>query len=220
MCMDFSRWEIYYNQILADFGYSREEDERAALVLSELLAERTSSTDELREMIEGEIVTVAGDAESLGREIDSLEGVVISADEATSVLLSHDIIPDAFTTDLDGRIEDLVRANSQGAIAIIHAHGDNLDALKEHVGKFEGRVIGTTQAEPFDEIHDFGGFTDGDRAVFIADHFGAEEIRLVGFDFENPRKKDKNLETKARKLDWAYVLMRSLDNERIIFPSS
>ena len=218
--MEFSRWEIYYDQILADFGYSREEDERAARVLSGLLEGRSSSADDLRVMIEGKLVTVAGDAESLGREVESLAGVVISADEATSVLLAHDVVPDAFTTDLDGKIEDLVRANLQGAVAIIHAHGDNMDALQEHVGKFEGQVIGTTQAEPLDGIFDFGGFTDGDRAVFIADHFGAEEIRLAGFDFENPRKKDKDLKVKARKLDWAYILIQSLDNERIIFPSS
>ncbi|MCK4457350.1 MAG: DUF115 domain-containing protein [Thermoplasmata archaeon] len=218
--MEFSRWEIYYDQILADFGYSREEDERAARVLSGLLEGRSSSADDLRAMIEGKLVTVAGDAESLGREVDSLAGVVISADEATSVLLAHDVVPDAFTTDLDGKIEDLVRANLQGAVAIIHAHGDNIDALQEHVGKFEGQVIGTTQAEPLGGILDFGGFTDGDRAVFIADHFGAEEIRLAGFDFENPRRKDKDLKVKARKLDWAYLLIQSLDNERIIFPSS
>ena len=218
--MEFSRWEIYYDQILADFGYSREEDERAARVLSGLLEGRSSSPDDLRVMIEGKVVTVAGDAESLGREVESLAGVVISADEATSVLLAHEVVPDAFTTDLDGKIEDLVRANLQGAVSIIHAHGYNMDALQEHVGKFEGQVIGTTQAEPLGGIFDFGGFTDGDRAVFIADHFGAEEIRLAGFDFENPRKKDKDLKTKARKLSWAYVLIQSLDNERIIFPSS
>jgi uncharacterized Rossmann fold enzyme len=218
--MDFSRWETYYNQILADFGYNREEDERAASVLSEMLEGRPSSLDVLRETIEGRVVTVAGDAESLEREVDSLSGVVISADEATSVLLDHDIVPDAFTTDLDGRIEDLVRANSQGAVAIVHAHGDNIPALQDNVRKFEGRVVGTTQAEPIKRVHDFGGFTDGDRAVFIADHFGAEEIRLAGFDFENPRPKDKDLEVKSRKLSWAYVLIQSLDNERIIFPSS
>jgi uncharacterized Rossmann fold enzyme len=218
--MEFSRWDIYYNQILADFGYSREEDERAARVLSEMLEGRPSSVDVLREAIEGRVVTVVGDAESLEREIGSISGVVISADEATSVLLDHEIVPDAFTTDLDGRIEDLVRANSQGAVAIIHAHGDNIPALQEHVGKFEGRVVGTTQTEPLDRVYDFGGFTDGDRAVFIADHFDAEEIRLAGFDFENPRPKDKDLGIKSRKLNWAYVLIQSLDNERIIFSSS
>ncbi|MFQ6107593.1 MAG: 6-hydroxymethylpterin diphosphokinase MptE-like protein [Thermoplasmata archaeon] len=218
--MDFSRWEIYYSQILADFGYSREEDERAARLLSRLLRNKESSPKALGILIQGKRVTIAGDAESLEREIGSISGVVISADEATSVLLHNDIVPDAFTTDLDGRIEDLLRANSLGAIAVIHAHGDNIPALQEHVSKFEGQVVGTTQAEPIQGVHNFGGFTDGDRAVFIADHFNAEEIRLVGFDFTRPKRKDKDLGTKMRKLDWAYILIQSLDNESIISSSS
>ncbi|MFQ5910590.1 MAG: 6-hydroxymethylpterin diphosphokinase MptE-like protein [Thermoplasmata archaeon] len=217
--MDFSRWETYYSQILADFGFDRREDERAAVILSELLKDKPSSVDDLRPRIEGRRVTIAGDAETLEREIGTASGAVISADEATSVLLERDINPDAFTTDLDGRIEDLVRANSQGSIAIIHAHGDNIPALREHARRFKGPVIGTTQAEPVEGIHNFGGFTDGDRAVFIADHFGAKEIRLVGFDFDNPREKDKDPKVKARKLDWAYVLIQSLDNENITSPS-
>ena len=45
-------------------------------------------------------------------------------------------------------------------------------------------VIGTTQIEPISDVYNFGGFTDGDRAVFLAEHFGAKEIELVGFDFE------------------------------------
>lgn len=170
-------------------------------------------------MIEGEYVTIAGDAESLERQVKDLSGVVISADEATSVLLEKGIVPDAFTTDLDGKIEDLLRANSLGSVAIIHAHGGNIPALEKHVESFEGPVIGTTQAEPIEGIYNFGGFTDGDRAVYIADHFGAREIKLVGFDFEKPRKKGKDVKAKARKLDWAYILIRSLENENIIFPS-
>lgn len=213
--MDFSRWEIYYSQILRDFGYDRDEDERAAVILSNLLKDRSSSIDSLRSVIEGRRVTVAGDAESLEREIDETTDVVISADEATSVLLEKEIIPNAFTTDLDGKIEDLLRANSLGSIAIVHAHGDNIPALHKHVKSFEGPIIGTTQTKPIEGIHNFGGFTDGDRAVFIADHFGAKEIRLVGFDFENPREKDKDPEVKARKLDWAYILIQSLENENI-----
>lgn len=213
--MDFSHWEVYYSQILKDFGYDREEDERAAVILSNLLRDRPSAVDSLRRLIEGRRVTVAGDAESLAREIDEMTEVVISADEATSVLLEREIIPDAFTTDLDGNIEDLLRANSRGSIAIIHAHGDNIPAMHSHVKSFEGPVVGTTQTKPIEGIHNFGGFTDGDRAVFIADHFGAKEIRLVGFDFEKPREKDKDPEVKARKLDWAYILIQSLGNENI-----
>ncbi|NHI04633.1 hypothetical protein DYY67_1794 [Candidatus Nitrosotalea sp. TS] len=45
------------------------------------------------------------------------------------------------------------------------------------------RCIGTTEGKPFDKIKNFGGFTDGDRCVFLARHFGAKRIILFGMDF-------------------------------------
>ena len=43
--------------------------------------------------------------------------------------------------------------------------------------------IGTTQTNPFNKIQNFGGFTDGDRGVFLASHFDAKKIILFGMDF-------------------------------------
>ena len=43
--------------------------------------------------------------------------------------------------------------------------------------------MATTQSAPFGEVHNFGGFTDGDRCVFLADHFAATRIILCGFNF-------------------------------------
>ena len=39
--------------------------------------------------------------------------------------------------------------------------------------------------EKFANLQNYGGFTDGDRAVFIADHFKAKKIFLIGFDFND-----------------------------------
>ena len=33
------------------------------------------------------------------------------------------------------------------------------------------------------KVHNFGGFTDGDRCVFLANHFKAKKIILLGMDF-------------------------------------
>ena len=44
-------------------------------------------------------------------------------------------------------------------------------------------VVGTTQTKTFGNIENFGGFTDGDRCVFIAEFFNAKKIVLVGMDF-------------------------------------
>jgi uncharacterized Rossmann fold enzyme len=216
--MLYDEWEVYYQLILEDFGFDRQKDELSARLLSEKLVGLETTLEELGDLINGRAVTVAGDGPNLEDETDKAKGVLIAADEATSVLLEKGLVPDVVMTDLDGRIEDLVAANERGAIAIIHAHGDNLDAIRQHAGSFRGKIMGTTQSLPSGKIFNFGGFTDGDRGVFLADHFGAEEINLIGFDFDNPREKGKNVEMKKKKLNWAYVLINKLPSEKIILP--
>ncbi|UCD93262.1 MAG: DUF115 domain-containing protein [Methanobacteriota archaeon] len=214
--MLYNEWKDYYHLILKDFGFDRGRDETSARLLSDLLRGEATSPEELEGLFKGKTVTVAGDGPNLPRELDDVRGVLIAADEATSVLLENGMTPNVVMTDLDGKMEDLVKANEMGAIVIIHAHGDNQDMIKKFAGRFRGRVMGTTQSVPFDQIHNFGGFTDGDRGVFLADHFEASEIRLVGFDFDNPREKGKDIEIKKRKLNWAFVLVSKLPSEKII----
>jgi uncharacterized Rossmann fold enzyme len=216
--MLYDEWEVYYQLILEDFGFDRQKDELSARLLSDKLVGLETTLEELGDLIIGRAVTVAGDGPNLEDETGKAKGVLIAADEATSVLLERGLVPDIVMTDLDGRVEDLVAANERGAIAIIHAHGDNLDAIRQHAGSFRGKIMGTTQSLPSGKIHNFGGFTDGDRGVFLADHFGAEEINLIGFDFDNPREKGKNVEMKKKKLNWAYVLINKLPSGKIILP--
>src|SRR3990172_9084856 len=209
--MDFEAWDVYYRQILKDFGYSREEDERAARILDERLTGERIAPEALRPMFAGKDATIAGNAPSLADELTAVAHPLVAADEATSVLRARGIRPDVIVTDLDGDVADQVAANAEGAVAVVHAHGDNIPAIEAWGPKFRGRVIGTTQARPFERVHNFGGFTDGDRAGFLADHFGAASLLLIGFDFETPSPKDADRETKKRKLDWAYILLQTLD---------
>ena len=37
--MEFGEWNIYYKEILDDFGFSREDDEKCAQLLDEILSE-------------------------------------------------------------------------------------------------------------------------------------------------------------------------------------
>ena len=37
---------------------------------------------------------------------------------------------------------------------------------------------------PLKHVYNFGGFTDGDRCVFLAEEFGAKDIVLVGMSFD------------------------------------
>ena len=215
--MDFDAWEPYYDRILKDFGFSRTDDERAATVLDRRLGGERIAPKDVAARLSGKPVTVAGNAPTLKSELARLTRVVIAADEATSILTQEDHLPTVIVTDLDGDVKDQLEANRRGSVVVVHAHGDNIPAIEKWAGEFEGRTMATTQARPFGEVYNFGGFTDGDRGVFLADAMGAKSIRLVGFDFEHPNPKDQPAELKKRKLDWAFILIESILAERTEF---
>ncbi len=209
--MDYAEWDVYYRQILEDFGFSREEDERAAKLLDATLGGRRIDPEDLRTTFAGREATVAGNAGTLAEELGAVSRPLLAADEAATVLRRADLLPDVIVTDLDGDVEDQIALNVGGTVAVVHAHGDNIEAIERWAPRFHGPVIATTQSRPFGRVYNFGGFTDGDRAAFLADHLGARSLLLLGFDFENPSPKDADPEVKKRKLDWAYILLQTLD---------
>ncbi|MEA1869387.1 MAG: 6-hydroxymethylpterin diphosphokinase MptE-like protein, partial [Euryarchaeota archaeon] len=120
-----------------------------------------------------------------------------------TVLMANRMIPDVIVTDLDGTIEDIISASRKGSFVVVHAHGDNIPAVESVVPLLSWKVLGTTQAEPFDGIYNFGGFTDGDRCVFLAKASGAASVMLFGFDYDDPDVND----VKKKKLRWAKRLI-------------
>ena len=203
--MQFATWEPIYLALLEDFGFSKSGDEEAAKLLAELLSGREDWLSAADARVRGRRVVVFGNAPTLDRELDVCreeDAAFLAADGATAVLLRRGIIPDIIVTDLDGPFPDILTANQEGSIAVVHAHGDNLDALRRYVPQLEC-VIGTAQCRPPEGLYNFGGFTDGDRCVFLAKELGAASIKLVGFDYEDesvtPRKR--------RKLAWAKRLI-------------
>jgi 2-amino-4-hydroxy-6-hydroxymethyldihydropteridine diphosphokinase len=212
--MRFEEWEPIYARILTDFGFSRSEDERSATILSDLLSGKDLCDEGCISERIAEEVTICGDAVTLEDHLRSigLSGTVISADGATKALMNAGMRPDIIVTDLDGDIGAQLEAVRLGAVVVIHAHGDNIEALRNHVPRFKGRVMATTQSKPLDPLHNFGGFTDGDRAVLLARHFGAKRLRLLGFDFKEPREKEgRERAVKVRKLEWARALIFDLN---------
>ena len=184
--MDWEHWKPFYLRIVREMGYSVEKDRKSAELLRALLLESDDYIlkEELSAVI-GKKVYVFGAGPSLEKalkEFDFSDGTLIAADGATSALLEKGIVPDVIVTDLDGRVPDLKIANEGGAFMVVHAHGDNVDKLTAYVQLFS-RILGTCQTEPLDIVYNFGGFTDGDRAAFLAEALGAREITLVGFDF-------------------------------------
>ncbi len=209
--MEFEDWEPFYVQIVEDLGLSRADDEAVAAELDRMLGGTRVPPTELRSLFRGKTVTVAGNGPSLAADLAHANGVLVTADEATSVALAKGLRPAVLVTDLDGDVVDQVRANAEGTVAVVLGHGDNGPAVRKWAPLFTGRTVATTQSRPAGRLQDFGGFTDGDRAVYLADHFGAKEIRLAGWDFEHPSVKDQDARRKQRKLDWAYILLQNLD---------
>lgn len=185
-------WWPWYDKIANIFGYDKTRDQRAADILSVLLVGKAINLDELRVLVADRSVLVFGAGPSLEENLRqvSAEGllekcIIISADGATTALLKiAKATPNVVVTDLDGRIRDLLLADKLGATMVIHGHGDNIDRLKRYVPKFV-RGLGTTQVEPRSYVYNFGGFTDGDRAVFLAAAMGAKLIALAGMDLGN-----------------------------------
>ena len=177
-------WESKYREILRDFGYSRKKDNQSCKLLNSLLGKNTG-TNVIRDLIENKPVFVIGAGPSLPSCISILKKhkkiTKIVADGATKAIMENGLRPDIVVTDLDGDIASLKKAGRTNTIMVVHAHGDNSENI--HFVKSFKNCIGTTQAKPIGKVNNFGGFTDGDRCVFLANHFKAKKIILLGMDF-------------------------------------
>ena len=188
-------WWPKYLAIVTRFGYSVEEDQHAASILSQMIADHATPVSRIRSIIKDKNVADCGAGPSLPQNLKVamkarlLAGsVLIAADGATTALVNRHLQPDLIVSDLDGKLPDIIRAQRKGAIVVVHAHGDNISLLKRHVPQLlqldtrTNGVLGSTQARPCPGVVNFGGFTDGDRCVFLAEECGARVIALLGMD--------------------------------------
>ena len=205
--MEFKDWEPHYCEILSYFRFDRASDEEAARLLASLMPRDNLLS--LAALTCDNPVTVCGNAPGLKDELGKINGVIFAADAASDVLDSHGIRPDVVFTDLDGASDRLLELNKEGTIVVVHAHGDNIALLKHWIPRFEGPIVATTQGTPLPHVHNFGGFSDGDRAVFTADELGAEQITIIGFDLD-----DKAVDpVKRGKLIWARKLLALIGHQ-------
>ncbi|WP_371504148.1 6-hydroxymethylpterin diphosphokinase MptE-like protein [Nitrosopumilus adriaticus] len=193
-------WKKRYSDILKEFNYSEKKDSESAMVLNSLL-KKSNTIEKIIRLIEGNTVFVIGSGPSLSTSIPRLKkygkSIKIAADSALKPLVENGIIPDIIITDLDGDEATMEKIAKTKSIFVVHAHGDNIKKL-ELVKKFKN-CIGTTQSKPFSKIQNFGGFTDGDRGVFLANYFNARKIILFGMDFGNKIGKFSNTKKTERK---------------------
>ncbi len=192
--MDFNEWEGWYKEILDTLGFLREDDEKTAELLDKILDEKGCLTieqffDEMMEKKDTSKFIVVGAGPSIKKHIkyvkenyDLNDYLIVSADGATTAMLEEDLVPDIVATDLDGKMEDLLAANSLGSYFVIHAHGNNEELIDNWTTKFD-KILGTTQSVPIGHLYNVGGFTTGGRAMFFTIALGCDEMVVAGRDF-------------------------------------
>jgi uncharacterized Rossmann fold enzyme len=216
--MKFIDWFPYYQSIRLQFGYSTEKDQEAANMLSIMIKRKALDTKVLQKKIAGKPVMVIGSGPGLEKNIKfikrSAKFVKIVANGAVQALIERNIKPNIVVTDLDGDPSFLQKAEKMGSTMVVHAHGDNINRLKKLVPKFR-HLIGSTQVMPVQNVYNFGGFTDGDRCVFLAEEFGAREIILVGMELDDhlgryPKEGPVDIELKKKKMKAGKRLLEML----------
>ena len=214
--MEYGEWVPQYGRIQREFGFDFAREEVAAARLTGLLP-RPRPADPLApvaERLKGRDVVVVGLApRSAAPPLWMLPAsakppAIVAADGATQRCLEAGLVPDVIVTDLDGPVPSEVSANARGSLVVVHAHGDNLAAVDRWVPEFSGPIVGSWAGPPTPTLLDVGGFTDGDRSAFLAEHVGASRVLLWGFDFADADEvADPIRDRKLSKLLWARELL-------------
>jgi uncharacterized Rossmann fold enzyme len=206
-----AEWQPIYEAILADFGYDRGADERARDRLGELVSGRDPLS--VADVEVTGTVAVCGAAPTLSGELDVARRAdsVVAASSAAATCLDAGVAVDCMVTDLDKTPAAALELSESGTPVAVHAHGDNVPELERHVPSLAVEaVVPTTQAAPAPPVENPGGFTDGDRAAFLADATGADRLVFPGWSFDDPSVGPE----KARKLRWAERLLALLEERR------
>jgi len=206
-------WNSKYLEIIQKFGYNKRQDFESAWILDSMIINPVTIR-KINQIIHDKTVFIIGSGPSLSNAIPFLkkykEIPKIVADSAVQAFLENQIMPDIVVTDLDGDEKSLKKIGKTNSIILVHGHGDNMAKL-QLVENFKN-CIGTTQGKPFGKLYNFGGFTDGDRCVFLADYFGAKKVILWGMDFgtkigKYSKTKVSERKTKIKKLRYAKKLL-------------
>jgi uncharacterized Rossmann fold enzyme len=217
--VEYDVWAPRYARIRAEFGFPFDREEAAASVLERLMRppDRAEPLERLGARIRGRDAIVVGDAPGAGPPplwrlpLSPPRPAILAADGATARCLTAGLVPAVVVTDLDGPVPAEVSASGRGSLVLVHAHGDNVPALERWVPEFPGELAGSWAGPPRPGLIDVGGFTDGDRAAYLAEALGARRILLWGFDYERSDELDPARRAlKLAKLRWARELLADL----------
>lgn len=155
-------------------------------------------------------------------DFDFENSVVIAADGSIGGVVELAKVA-CVVTDFDGN-PHLNKAAESGAVFIAHAHGDNISQWQECLNKWRSLqnppalILSHQVNETINGMYNFGGFTDGDRAVCLAVGLGVptEKISLIGFSTTKIGKwtGQTNPEKKLEKLAWMLQILQIIGLEK------
>jgi uncharacterized Rossmann fold enzyme len=202
LIFDIDWWWSFQEEISEQFDFSKDRE----AVASRLISNVKYNSFSIRKRIEDKDLILVG--AGLQKDTDIPSSNVIVADGALRACLERNIIPSLIVTDLDGYIPDILWARKQGSEIILHAHGDNIARVFQHLSDINPNCITTTY--PSVSSNCWGGFTDGDRALMMSLSLNCNTIKMIGFDYNiignysgdySPRK--------LEKLRWAQKIIET-----------
>ena len=191
----FADWWHLYLEIARALDIDPRTDYIATSIAYSMVRSTTPPLYTLERILMGRTAIIFGAGPSIEKHIDyidrvsdDIEGIFISADGATKALIERGLLPHIIVSDLDGDLDAIRYSLARGSKLVVHVHGDNINAFTSFindVGRWYRDFIVTTQVEPIYPIINFGGFTDGDRALALALALRAGKVILAGMDFGN-----------------------------------
>ena len=152
---------------------------------------------------------------------DFENSVVIAADGSIGGVVELAEVA-CVVTDFDGN-PHLDKAAESSAVFVAHAHGDNISQWQECLDKWRilqnppALILSHQVDEAIDGMYNYGGFTDGDRAVCLAIGLGVpvEKISLIGFSTTKIGQwsGQTNPEKKLQKLAWMLQVLQIIGLE-------
>lgn len=239
--MNWFTWEPYYKRVATDLELNITKDYEIAEKLNSLVKqhnshgfnstlEKISHLKKTKAWIFGAGPSLENDFEKFSKNYSPETDLIVGVDGSSLFLREQGYLPDIIFSDLDGSLDAIQDCLSLGSILILHAHGDNFNIVEKfypEIVKYDYLpTVQTKPNEPF--IYNFGGFTDGDRAISgVLEWFSSITVLLLGFTFgkiqgkySKPTKLKNHTEAaefKLKKLQFAkefiQVLAKNYSNQ-------
>lgn len=195
--MDWLTWKPLYHEVATDLGLSISNDyttaEKYKTIIEQRFKDGCSSLlsqiafkKKSKAWIFGAGPSLEQDFKTFQEYYSSTEDLIVGVDGACLFLREKEYYPDIIFSDGDGSLEAILDCVQRGSTLVLHAHGDNFSIIQNFLNKIQNYpFIPTVQTEPsVPYLYNFGGFTDGDRAISaILEWFNQITVLLVGFTF-------------------------------------